>query len=145
MQEKNPPNSEKYKIAQAAISYLNKKLGSNFSTKSKQSIFAIYGRINDGYALSDMQLVVDDKIPEWKGDQKMDQYLCPTTLFSAKHFEKYLQKAQRNSNASGTRGSSSEHRNSSDQIIDDGYGTTENLNEIGKKNALEWEQMQRNR
>lgn len=77
-------------IAKDVISYLNKQTGKRYSAKAKATITLINGRISDGATLEDFKIVIDNKCQAWRGDPRMDQYLRPETLFSAKHFESYL-------------------------------------------------------
>jgi len=71
------------------ISYLNKKLKSNFSTKSKKNNEHIIARLKEGFSVEDFKKVIDKKYDEWSKDLKMAQYLRPETLFGTK-FEAYL-------------------------------------------------------
>ena len=56
----------------------------------------IQARTKEGFALEDCSLVVQHKNDQWKGDDKMSQYIRPTTLFSTK-FETYLDEAKNRS------------------------------------------------
>lgn len=72
------------------IDYLNKKLGSNYSYKSKTTQACIKARFNeiDGLTVDDFYTVIDKKHREWSGTE-WEQYLRPQTLFGTK-FESYL-------------------------------------------------------
>jgi hypothetical protein len=57
--------------------------------------------LNEGFTVDDFKTVIDNKVAEWKGDAKMDQYLQPSTLFAPSHFDGYLnQKAAKPSTGS---------------------------------------------
>lgn len=71
------------------IDYLNKKLGTHYLPKSKDSRKAIHARWAEGYRLEDFKTVIDNMIERWGKDAKMADYLRPITLFSPK-FESYL-------------------------------------------------------
>lgn len=72
------------------IDHLNAKAGTRYSHKSKPTQKNINGRFSEGRTLEDFQHVIDVKCVHWLGDQKMEQYLRPSTLFSPKNFENYL-------------------------------------------------------
>ena len=75
-------------IYKDVIEYLNEKAGKNFKLveSNKKHINA---RIKEGFTLDDFKKVIDNKVTEWKNDDKMNQYLRPETLFSSK-FQSYL-------------------------------------------------------
>jgi len=72
------------------INYLNEKVGTSFNPKSKCNTNLIKARYNEGRTLEDFKTVIDRKVFEWKTDDKMVQYLRPSTLFRATNFENYL-------------------------------------------------------
>lgn len=74
---------------QEIIDYLNSKLGSQYSAKSKDSQKHIRARLKEGYKLEDFKHVIDVKCAEWAHDSRMASYLRPKTLFGTK-FESYL-------------------------------------------------------
>ena len=49
----------------------------------------IRARYNEGYTLEDFIAVIDYKTSKWKGTE-WEKYLRPSTLFSAKNFENYV-------------------------------------------------------
>ncbi len=72
------------------ISYLNKKVGTNFKYKTKSTQGFINARHNEGATKENFFTVIDKKTAEWLTDEKMCRYLRPETLFGSK-FEGYLQ------------------------------------------------------
>lgn len=72
------------------ISYLNQKTGKHYTTKTKETVKNIYGRLNEGHTVDEFKRVIDVKCKDWLKDQKMNTFLRPTTLFSPSHFEAYL-------------------------------------------------------
>lgn len=82
------PSSEEVPFAEI-IDYLNKKANRRYRTSTPRTREHIRARWNDGYRLDDFKRVIDVKVADWLGNDKMDRYLCPDTLFGTK-FEKYL-------------------------------------------------------
>jgi len=82
-------------IAKDVILFLNQMTGKRYSAKAKATLTLINGRISDGATLEDFKIVIQTKCEAWKGDPVMDQYLRPETLFSARHFESYLNEKPR--------------------------------------------------
>ena len=73
------------------VAYLNEKTNQQFKTTTKETIQFINSRVKlDGWELEDFKAVIDFKANEWLKDDKMRQYLCPSTLFRASNAEKYL-------------------------------------------------------
>lgn len=74
-------------LSSSLISYLNEKAGTNY--KATAAVETRIGALIDaGYTGTDMKLVVDKKVAEWKDSDKMRGYLRPRTLFGDK-FEEY--------------------------------------------------------
>lgn len=71
------------------IDYLNNKLGSKYTYKSKAINSKIKARLDEGHTVEDFKKVVDIKFDEWHEDEKMCIYLRPDTLFGTK-FDSYL-------------------------------------------------------
>lgn len=70
------------------IDYLNEKTGKTFKAVETNNKL-IRARYNEGYTLEDFYRVIDYKVLQWKGNE-WEKYLRPSTLFSAKNFENYL-------------------------------------------------------
>lgn len=81
---------KKNNIYADVISYLNEKAGKKFSFKSEANKKLINGRISEGRKLEDFLHVIDVKCEHWLNDPKMNEYLRPSTLFSQKNFENYV-------------------------------------------------------
>lgn len=73
----------------AIIDHLNEKAGTRYRASTPKTKANIRARWNEGYRLDDFIRVIDVKVADWLGDEKMARYLCPDTLFGTK-FEKYL-------------------------------------------------------
>lgn len=86
IEEDKEKEKELYK---SIISYLNKKAGTNYKPTTAKTKTAIKARLAEGFKVDDFKTVIDKKCAEWIGDEKMEKYLRPETLFGTK-FEGYL-------------------------------------------------------
>ena len=88
--DKIKPNKQLQFVSEV-VTYLNQKTNQQFKTTTKETIQFINSRVKlDGWELEDFKTVIDFKTNEWLKDDKMRQYLCPSTLFRASNAEKYL-------------------------------------------------------
>lgn len=71
------------------VSYLNEKAGTKYKPGTEKTRRVIHARLAEGFTLEDFRTVIDKKCAEWLGNDKMEQYLRPETLFGTK-FEGYL-------------------------------------------------------
>lgn len=76
--------------AQAVINYLNEATGRSFRASDPKTMALIENRLREGYQVSHFCTVIDNKVRQWLGDEKMEEFLTPRTLFSADHFADYL-------------------------------------------------------
>ena len=84
------PKKQKNKALYSEIvSYLNKKAGTKYRPSTPKTQALIRARESEGFSLDDFKIVIDKKCAEWIGDERMEQYLRPETLFGTK-FEAYL-------------------------------------------------------
>ena len=87
---------DKDAIAKTAIDYLNERTEQHF--KHVQTHFKhINTRLQEGFTIDELQLIVDFKTEQWRDDPKMRQYLRPSTLFGPKA-DGYLQAANQAKN-----------------------------------------------
>lgn len=86
--EFKPMTAEMKKEAISAIDYLNSQTGSTFSKKGN-NIELVAARLREGYSLTEIKLVIDKKVIDWKGTD-YSKYLRPLTLFAKSKFENYL-------------------------------------------------------
>lgn len=77
------------KIYSDVISYLNEKAGTKYRASTSKTQSLIRARVAEDFTLDDFKIVIDKKCAEWLGDEKMEKYLRPETLFGTK-FENYL-------------------------------------------------------
>ena len=73
------------------IAHLNAKSNKQYRASSKATERLVKSRLREGYTLDDFKKVIDLKVRHWLDDSKWHKYLRPSTLFSATHFENYLQ------------------------------------------------------
>lgn len=86
----NDTSNDTFKEAYLPIvSYLNQKAGTNYRPTTQKTKTAIHARLSEGFTVDDFKTVIDKKCGEWLGDEKMERYLRPETLFGTK-FEGYL-------------------------------------------------------
>lgn len=72
------------------ITYLNSQTGKSFKANASATKKVVQARLNEGYTVENLKKVVDNKCAEWMNDEKMNQYLRPTTLFATSKIEGYL-------------------------------------------------------
>jgi uncharacterized phage protein (TIGR02220 family) len=75
-------------IYKETIDYLNEKAKTKYR-QVENNYKHIKARINEGFSLEDLKLVIDKKCKEWIGTE-FERYLTPETLFRPSNFEKYL-------------------------------------------------------
>lgn len=83
-------------IIKDIVAFLNKKCKTSFKDTSKKTISLVNARLSEGFKEEDFKTVINFKSREWLGNDKMEQYLRPETLFGTK-FEGYLNDAKRKS------------------------------------------------
>lgn len=71
------------------IDYLNEVANTKYKYNAKETTKLIKARFKDGYVLDDFYDVIDNKWKDWRNTE-WEKYMRPTTLFSNKHFEEYL-------------------------------------------------------
>ena len=78
------------------IDYLNEKTGRTkeerncFDPKAKSNVDLIRARFNEGRTVKDFITVIDNKLIDWLDNEKMFEFLRPSTLFSRGNFENYV-------------------------------------------------------
>ena len=71
-----------------AIAFLNRKTGRNFRPV-KVNVDFVLARLREGYTLQEVKIVVAIKCRDWLHDEKMNQFLRPSTLFNREKFNQY--------------------------------------------------------
>lgn len=91
----NEPSMNNYiSDAHAALTFLNEKAGTDFRAthpngEPTKSITLIVALLKKGYALQEIKTVTMRMVREWKGDEKMRQFLRPSTLYRPNKFAEY--------------------------------------------------------
>jgi len=80
-------------IVEEIIAYLNEKANKHFKATNKEAIKFINGRLSEGYSKEDLKAVIDNRCEKWLNDEKMNEYLRPSTLFRPSKFEAYFNDA----------------------------------------------------
>lgn len=83
------------KKAERVMDYLNRLTGQKFkalnpSGKPTSNTKLVIDRLKEGYSKDDFKRVIYTQFREWSGDEKMEKYLRPATLFRKSNFENYL-------------------------------------------------------
>ena len=108
---------EKTEVYKNIIAYLNEKAGTRYKHTTGKTRDCIRARIKEGFTMDDFKVVIDKKCADWLGDEKMERYLRPETLFSPK-FEGYLnEKPRKAGNNYG-----SDRKDTGDDYADGRYG-----------------------
>jgi len=71
------------------LEFLNSKTERNFRPTSA-NLDLLKARIKEGYSVRDIRIVIVRKCRDWKGDDKMEKYLRPMTLFNRTKFAQYV-------------------------------------------------------
>jgi uncharacterized phage protein (TIGR02220 family)/predicted phage replisome organizer len=88
-EDKERDKDKEKEIYISVVSYLNEKAGTSFKHTTAKTKTAIKARLSEGFTVDDFKTVIDKKCAEWIGNEKMEKYLRPETLFGTK-FEGYL-------------------------------------------------------
>ena len=94
--DKWQPSREREDVSTASVlgasndilDYLNEKTGRHYKPV-KANIELIASRLKEGYSQDDLKAIVDRKSAQWGCDDKMNQYLRPSTLFSREKCAQY--------------------------------------------------------
>lgn len=70
------------------LRFLNEKTGRAYRPVDA-TLRPIVARLREGYCADDIRAVVANKCRQWSGDEKMNTYLRPKTLFGAENFANY--------------------------------------------------------
>lgn len=80
--------SKKDDEADRILKYFNKKTNKHY----RHLLYAhkiIQKRLEEGFLVDDFYFVIDKKVADWTGTE-YEQFIRPSTLFSEKNFENYL-------------------------------------------------------
>lgn len=85
--------SKEHMSVSEVVDYLNERAGTHYRPTTPKTQQHVRARLREGYTVEDFKRVIDVKVADWMGDERMQRYLCPDTLFGTK-FEKYLNQPQ---------------------------------------------------
>nr|WP_302597949.1 phage replisome organizer N-terminal domain-containing protein [uncultured Cellulosilyticum sp.] len=88
-------NKNKKKEIEEIILYLNNRCKTFFKTSTKSTVSLISARLEEGFSLEQLKAIIDVKAKEWLNTPGFAKYLRPSTLFTSKHCEEYLNQAIR--------------------------------------------------
>lgn len=93
--QKKPVKSQFYEDAEDVLQYLNQATGKGFEFKNRAGDLTagaekIIQRLRQGYTALELREVVFSKCEQWGKDERMCEYLRPSTLFSKEKFEQYI-------------------------------------------------------
>jgi uncharacterized phage protein (TIGR02220 family) len=88
-----PSRSARDARAEEVLQYLNERAGKRFR-QIPANHKHIKGRLREGATVEQLKLVTDYQVAQWLHDDKMRQYLRPSTLYSSEHWDEYLMAAQ---------------------------------------------------
>lgn len=74
--------------AEEVLNFLNEKTGRSYQPVAA-NVGMIAARLKEGATVEDLRAVIAKKCREWRGDEKMDEYLRPKTLFNATNYAQY--------------------------------------------------------
>lgn len=94
-----PRLNGKTAMVEQVMAYLNTQARRNYRAKNPNGTpttgaMVIAQRLKEGYTVDQCKDVIGEKSNQWMGDEKMDQYLNPQTLFRKSNFDKYLTEAE---------------------------------------------------
>lgn len=91
------PDGGHAKAANEIISCLNEKTKKHYKANTPKTVRLIRARLKEGFTVEDFKAVIEKKCDDWLGNEKMERYLRPETLFGTK-FEGYLNETPNSGN-----------------------------------------------
>ena len=83
----SPLNGKKAQAIEV-LDFLNAQTGKAYRPV-EANLDAIVARLKEGYSVADIRKVIVRKCDQWKGDDKMEIYLRPATLFNKTKMAQY--------------------------------------------------------
>ncbi len=77
-------------VVKDVLSHLNEKTGKQYRWQSRDNQLIITARLKEKYTKEDLLKVIDNQCERWLGDEKMEPYLRPVTIFGRSKIEGYL-------------------------------------------------------
>lgn len=81
-------NKELNEKAKEILAFLNERTGKRYKPVAA-NIEKIRARLKEGYTEAELRQVVVRKCRQWLGDEKMEPYLRPATLFNREKMAQY--------------------------------------------------------
>ena len=91
------PDGGQQKAANEIISCLNEKAKTHYKSNTPKTVRLIRARLKEGFTIEDFKVVIEKKCTDWLGNEKMERYIRPETLFGTK-FEGYLNEVSNDGN-----------------------------------------------
>ncbi len=91
------PDGGQQKAADEIISCLNEKAKTHYKSNTPKTVRLIRARLKEGFTIEDFKVVIEKKCTDWLGNEKMERYIRPETLFGTK-FEGYLNEVSNDGN-----------------------------------------------
>jgi uncharacterized phage protein (TIGR02220 family) len=82
--------SQYIETVKEVLAHLNNLTGKQYRWQSKDNQLLITARLKEGYTKEMLLKVIENQCERWLGDEKMEQYLRPTTIFCRSKIEGYL-------------------------------------------------------
>ena len=82
---------------------MNEKAGTRYKSTTAKTQSLIKSRLSEGFSVDEFKIVIDKMCGAWLGNEKMERYLRPETLFGTK-FEGYLNAKLPNNNTVSANG-----------------------------------------
>jgi len=76
--------------ARPVIDHLNKTAKTSYRPETVITNRLISNLLKKGYTLKDFEIVHAKKVKQWQGDEKMQKFIRPQTLYAESNFESYL-------------------------------------------------------
>lgn len=83
------------------IDFFNSVTGKTYRKTTKSIRQMIGARLKEHYTVDDFKTVINKKYSDWHNNPDMEMYIRPSTLFTPKHFEDYLNQEERKSRKTG--------------------------------------------
>jgi uncharacterized phage protein (TIGR02220 family) len=87
--ERKPRKIDTSPEVESVLNYFELRSGKKYS-QSETNAKSILARLSEGHSVTDLYRVIDNQTTKWLGDDKMEQYLRPQTIFGKEKFEGYL-------------------------------------------------------
>lgn len=77
------------------VEFLNNVCKTQYKAETKSTANHINARLNEGFSVEDLKLVISHQNALWSNNAEMSKYIRPQTLFNSEKFQGYLNDAKR--------------------------------------------------